>query len=130
MHASTNRTTRSSSKRFHRPLLLSSIHPRQAALDFQTASEDAARQARNLKSEFEKKAAETQVGHSPISGILNRGEDIEQQVKIKELFHSVQYLYKQREDAVAKHKEAVRGACASSPHPLVLTLHANDCSAS
>lgn len=44
---------------------------------------------------------------------------------IKELFHTVQRLYKQREDALAKYKEAARGISASFRYPLVLTPHAH-----
>jgi len=44
------------------PSCTSSIHPRQAALGFQSASEGISKQARNLKVEFEKEAAESQAG--------------------------------------------------------------------
>ena len=63
--ASTSRTTRNSSElsRSSSPLSVFSIQPRQAALGFQSASEETARQARNLKVEFEKEATESQAGH-------------------------------------------------------------------
>jgi hypothetical protein len=65
MNASKCTITHSSSTRLSysiHPLVLISTHPRQAALDFQIASEEVTRQARNLKGEFEKEAAKSQVG--------------------------------------------------------------------
>ena len=49
-------------------------------------------------------------------------------MKIVELFRTIQRLYKQREDAVAKYKEAARSISASYPYPLVIRVHENDCS--